>query len=118
MATTYYNPNPENVSAHFDVNKFNKDFDDYLAKDKARREVTEQKYLDAKTVVKREKLLHELTFFELMVNMKNAFFDILGEIVAGNIDKETFVKNNRLFYLGSILLIFVVSLQCVNVIFD
>jgi len=114
----YYNQNPQNITAPFDPNKFNQDFEAYLAQDKAKRAVTEQRFLDQKTIVRKEKLLHELTFYELMVNMKNSFFDVLNEVIVGNITKETFTKNNRLFYIGLLLILFAITVQCVRIIFD
>jgi hypothetical protein len=112
MADTYYT-----TETTFDVNKFNQTFDDYLAKEKSKRIVTEQKYLEAKDIVKKEKLIHEYTFYELIVNMKNAIFDILGEVVANDVTIDTFTKNNRTFYLGLLLLIFATTLIGINIIF-
>lgn len=118
MATSYYNQKTDQITGRFDINKFNAQFDEYLAKEHNKRLVTDQKYLESKTVTKRDKLLHELTFFELVVGMKNNFFDLLDDITSGNINNETWTKNNRLFYIGLLIVIFAVSLVCINIVFD
>jgi hypothetical protein len=109
---TYYTAIPA-----FDVNKFNQDFDAYLARQKAERLLREEKFLGQKQIEIRDKLLHELTFIELLINMKNEFFDILDDMASLNISLETFTKRNRLFYIGLLLLIFAIMLVCVNIIF-
>lgn len=111
---TYYTPG-DNA---FDIVDFNKKFDIYLDQEKAKRIITEQKFLEAKDFERKEKQLHEYTFIELLVNMKDALFDILDDIASFNITSETFTKNNRLFYLGLLMIIFAVTLICVKVIFN
>ena len=110
--TTYYNNNPT-----FDINKFNDDFDSYLARQKAERLLREEKFLEQKRIETRDKLLHEMTFLELLINMKNELFDILDDIISLNISLETLTVRNRLFYIGLILMIFAVTLVCINIIF-
>lgn len=111
-SSTYYNNN-----ATFDITDFNKKFDDYLDQERAKRVLTEQKFLEAKDFEVKEKKLHEYTFIELVINMKNAIFDILDDIASLNITIETFTKDNRLFYTGLLMIIFAVTLVCVNIIF-
>ena len=100
----------------FDIKRFNQDFDNYLDRQKKARLEKEAQYLESKTVVKREKLLHELSFYELVVNMKNTVFDIIDEIVNNKVTKDTFKKNNRLFYIGLLLILFSMILIALNIV--
>jgi hypothetical protein len=100
----------------FDVKKFNQDFEDYLTKQKKVRLEREQKFLESKEVIKREKLLHELTFYELVANTKNTVFDVIDDIINLKFNKDTLMKNNRLFYIGLILIIFSVILIMISII--
>jgi len=100
----------------FDIKKFNQDFEDYLDRQKKSRLEREAQYLESKTVVKREKLLHELSFYELVVNTKNTVFNIMDEIVNNKVTKETFIKDNRLFYIGLLLIIFAMILIALNIV--
>jgi hypothetical protein len=112
-ATSYYNDNYT-----FDIKKFNKDFESYLSGQKARRIEREKKFLESKEIVQREKLLHELTIWEIIVNMKITVFNILDDLIDGKVDKEFFTKNNRLFYVGLLILIFCFTLMGLNKLFS
>ena len=94
----------------FDIKKFNSDFEDYLTKQKKARLEREKKYLESKEIVKREKLLHELTFYEILGNTKDTVFNIMNDVTSMNIHVNTWTKENRLFYIGLLLIVFSVIL--------
>ena len=100
----------------FDIKKFNEDFDDYLAKQKKARLESEQKYLESKEIVKRQKLLHELTFYEILGNTKDTVFNIMNDLTSMNISADTWTKENRLFYVGLLLIVFSVILILIYVV--
>jgi len=113
MATTYYNTNYT-----FDVNEFNADFDKYLEEEKNKREVKEQRFLEAKDFEKKPKKIHELSLFEIMINMKNSVFDVIDDIVSMNISSDTFLKDNNLLYLGLLFFIFGITLYILDKVSD
>lgn len=110
MATSYYND-----KITFDINQFNQSFDAYLEKEKSKRLVTEQKFLEAKDIIKKEKLLHEYTIYELVIQMKNVFFDTIDDIASLKINKETFLKENRIFYWGLLIILFAIMLIIIQI---
>ena len=49
-----------------------------------------------------------------MINVKNTWFDILDDILAGNISMSMFSKKNRLFYIGLTIIIIAMVLYIYN----
>ena len=50
-------------------------------------------------------LLHELSIGDILINTKDSSFELLDDLLQFKYNKETFTKNNRLFYLGVFLII-------------
>jgi len=48
--------------------------------------------------------------------MKDVIFDLLDDILQGNIDKDTLTKNNRLYYTGIFILLIVMLLHFLELI--
>jgi len=53
------------------------------------------------------KRINELTILEILSGIKQTFFGIINDLFSSHITLDTFTKNNRLFYLGIILIIFI-----------
>ena len=100
----------------FDIKKFNQDFEDYLTNQKKARTEREQKYLESKEIIKRQKLLHELTFYEILGNTKDTVFNVMDDLTTININRDTLSKENRLFYIGLLLIIFSIFLLGIYII--
>jgi len=98
----------------FDIKKFNKDFESYLSGQKAKRLEREKKFLESKEILTREKLLHELTILEIIVNVKLTFFSMMDDLLNGNIGSDFLTKENRLFYVGISILAFCFTLIALN----
>ena len=100
----------------FDLKKFNQDFEDYLANQKKARTKQEQKYLESKEIIKRDKLLHELTFYEILGNTKDTVFNVMDDLTTMNINRDTLTQENRLFYIGLLLIVFSIFLLGIYII--
>lgn len=50
--------------------------------------------------------LYDLSLFDIIINAKNAWFNLLDDLLDQKIELETFTKENRLFYIGLTIIIF------------
>ncbi len=57
-----------------------------------------------------EKPFYKMNILEILIEMKNTWFQILDELIAGNFSMSILVKNNRMFYVGLTILIFAIIL--------
>lgn len=84
--------------------------DRFILNERIRQERSRERELDRLTrhsgIIKPKKL-HEYTVLEHFIRMKDELFSLLDELLQGNITIQTFTKNNRLIYLGLLLVIFV-----------
>jgi len=89
----------------FDIDRFNRDFNQY--KDKRKQEMAEilNKKLEILNTPPREIPVYNLSIGDILVNMKIAFFNILDDILQFNFNINIFLKENRLFYIGLMLII-------------
>lgn len=89
----------------FDIDKFNRDFDQY--KDKRKEE--EKEILDRKLAELNKPPditpPYNLSVGQIMINMTESTFNTIDDILNFNISQDTLLKQNRLFYLGILLII-------------
>jgi hypothetical protein len=57
-----------------------------------------------------EKPFYKMNVLEILIEMKNTWFQILDELIAGNFSMSILIKNNRMFYVGLTILIFAIIL--------
>lgn len=84
----------------FDVKAFNKAFEEQQAKLKEETQKQEEVTLSKMNEQPKEKSLTSLSVGEILINTKDAWFDILDDILHYKIGWEILTKNNRLFYIG------------------
>ena len=53
----------------------------------------------------KRKPFYKLNLLEMVIELKNTWFAILDELLAGNFSMSILIKNNRLFYVGLTILI-------------
>ncbi len=56
------------------------------------------------------KPFYKLNLLEMAIELKNTWFGILDDILAGNITLDIILKDNRLFYVGFTILIIAIIL--------
>ena len=101
----------------FDVNKFNKIFEEKQKKNKK-----EDNELEAMNKVIEKEKLHDMSFGKIFVNMKDEIFGIMYDFMSINFNSfdtfiEIFTKNNRLFYLGLFIIIICIFLYIISYLF-
>jgi hypothetical protein len=81
--------------------EFNKYFEDVMNK-------RPKQNLDLKKfIVDPQKRINELTILEILSGIKQTWFGITNDLLQSHINLDTFTKENRLFYLGLTLIIFI-----------
>jgi hypothetical protein len=100
--------NGSNSEKHFDLAQFNKNFDKNKQASLHSQIITDQKKLDA--LAQESKIsrisLYDLSLFEIIINTKNAWFNLLDDLLDQNFVLDTFTKENRLFYIGLTIIFF------------
>lgn len=91
----------------FNLDLFNKKYEDIRKKKQKIVKDTEQKRLSKLNITEFTKKIHEYTVGELLFKLKDSIFGILGDLLRFRFRLDTFTKNNRLFYLGLLILIII-----------
>ena len=62
--------------------------------------------------------LHKLSVGIILINTKDSLFELLDDLLQFKYNRETFTKNDRLFYIGIFLIINVIFIFLYNAFFD
>lgn len=96
----------------FDVDKFNRDFQQY--KERRQTEMDIQLKQKADELTKKANIsipIYNLGIGETLIKFKDSFFGILDDLLRFDLSMNTFTKENRLFYIG--LFLIVVAIFCI-----
>lgn len=104
------------ATKRFDLVEFNKKFE-------AQKEAVKQQNLE----INQQKLMelneqealkkpYELTFAEMLIGIKDTWFEIIDDLLQQKFYMETFTKNNRLFYIGLTFIIIVILVYLYDII--
>ena len=88
----------------FDINKFNKVFDETKEETKKYIKVNEETRLHALNQDIIDKPLYSITISDIFIGIKNTWFYILDDLLQQKFTLNTFSKDNRLFYIGITLI--------------
>lgn len=88
----------------FDIRKFNSAFEEQIQRIKSEQELDEKSKLDKLNTLIVEQPLYSLSIGQLLINTKDAWFDMLDDILTFNpkiiFNLRFLTKNHRLFYIG------------------
>jgi len=104
-----WNKSAEEVmpTGKFNIAQFNKEFE------RGKKESKEDQYLknlqkmEALKSVEMKESLYKQSILKLALNTKDSWFEIMDDLLDQQFTVDTFIKNNRLFYIG--MTIFVIS---------
>ena len=104
----------------FDLRQFNKEFIKKKEETKLDNRIKSQRKLDylAEQANKEEKAIYDQSVWEILVGIKDTWFNILDDVLAGKIGIELFTKDNRLFYIGLTIIIITLILYLYNFFID
>ena len=88
-----------------DIDHYNREFSQYSDKRKEEMKRVLAEKLDELNKPKPVELIYDLSIGQIALNTKDAIFDILDDTVNLRFTSDILTKNNRLFYLGIILVL-------------
>jgi hypothetical protein len=90
----------------FDIQKFNLDFDiDKDLQTQKSKAISDMRLSALNNQKPPEKKIYELSVGEILIGIKDTWFDILDDILQRQISFDIITKNNRLFYIGLTIVI-------------
>lgn len=103
----------------FDLNKFNAEFEDSVLKRKDKAEAEMQANLNALNSYQKKRLyVLDLSVGQTLIGVKDTVFGMMDDILTMNIDRTFLTKDNRLYFIGILLLLIVVYVVIHNLIFS
>ena len=105
----FYNSVDQNdPNRRFDLKKFNKVFDINRELSKRNQRVKDLEKLNELSRVEMMTSLYDLNISQILVNIKNTWFNLLDDLLEQRFQLDTFTKENRLFYTGLTILVIAV----------
>lgn len=101
---------PNGSSKKFDLGQFNKTFDRNKEIATESQKINDLNKLNALSRETMRVSLYDLSLFQIIINTKNTWFNLLDDLLDQNFELETFTKENRLFYIGLTVVFFSVLL--------
>src|SRR5690606_8446868 len=89
----------------FEIDRFNRQFDQYKKIREEEMERQMKKTLDDLNKPQKITPVYNLPLGQILINTKDAQFDILDDMLQLNFNKDILIKNNRLFYVGICILL-------------
>ena len=96
----------ESSDNKFDAQAFNKGFEDQKQKNKELTAQLMEDKLDELNQTPKQKKLYELSMLEIIVKIKDSWFDLLDDIIGNTLGIDSLTKDYRLFYLGITIFFF------------
>jgi len=99
----------------FDVDKFNRDFEQYVRK----RKDEQKRKLDDKLAQlnepEPETLIYNKSIGNIFIDAKDSMFKFLDDLLQRKFTLDTFTKDNRLFYIGLVIVVIAVVIFLYNI---
>ena len=91
-----------------DLGKYNKEFEinkqlNYIKQKEQRDNILKKMSYEENTHT-----FNDITIKEILENTKKTWYDIMDDIIDGNISKNTFISEERLFYVGITIVVIVI----------
>jgi hypothetical protein len=95
--------------------KFNAEFEKQKADNNKKNKDNELKRLNSLNQEVDTRTIWDLKFNEMLIGVKDTWFEILDDILIGNISSNIFIKKNRLFFIGLTIIVIVIILYIYDV---
>lgn len=106
------------LNKDFDLGKFNIVFENNKKIVQEYQRLKELEKLNAMTQKQEIVSLYNLNIYQILVNTKDTWFDLLDDILDRKYTLSIFHKDNRLFYIGITILFFSIVLYMYSIISD
>lgn len=90
----------------FDLGQFNIIFERNKEVAKESQRINDLNKLNALSQTETKVSLYNLTLFQIIVNTKDTWFNLLDDLLDQRFELATFTKDNRLFYIGVTIVFF------------
>ena len=109
-----------NSSKKIDLAKYNKEFERNMNIEYVKHKEREKNNLDKLSYETKDNtsILVNLTIQQLMENTKKTWYDIMDDIMDGNLSIGVFVNNDRMFYVGILVVIIVIFIYILITLLD
>lgn len=95
---------------NFSEADFNKKFEEDKELTKQLSKERERERLERLNIEKNQKTIAELSVVEILIGIKDTWFELIDDLLQGKFNTATFTKNNRLFYMGITIVLVVLVL--------
>jgi heme/copper-type cytochrome/quinol oxidase subunit 1 len=102
----------------FDINKFNKAFEQNKESSKQKQSNLEDKRLDKLNTQKIQLKPYQLSIAQIFITMKDSWFELIDDLLQRQFYVETFTKKNRMFYIGLTIIIIVIIFYLYDIIIE
>jgi hypothetical protein len=102
---------------NFDLAKFNKTFEEQSIALREKKNQEEMEKLRLMNTEEYYKKISEKTLSEIMKEWKDALLGVINDAIRLNINRDTLLTENRLFYVGITVLFIVVTLYIFSTFF-
>lgn len=102
----------------FDLGKFNIVFDNNKKIIKQHQRLKDLEKLNELSQQKQHISLYDQNIYQILVNTKDTWFNLLDDLLDHQYNPSTFYKDNRLFYIGITIMFFSIILYLYAVIID
>jgi hypothetical protein len=99
----------------FEVDRFNRDFDQYKIRRKLEMEESMRKRLEELNRPEPIPPVYQQPVGKILIDTKDAVFNIIDDLLQFKFNSSTFTKGGRLFYIGLLLLIIATLLYVYDV---
>jgi hypothetical protein len=109
-------PDPNSMSkSNFDINNFNADFELSSDLSKMKSNQLDEARLNKLNESKPPTPLYDLSISQILIGIKDAWFDLIDDLLQQRFSIDTFVRNNKLFYIGLTIIIVILILYLYDV---
>lgn len=101
---------PDGNSKHFDLGQFNVGFDRNKEIAQESQKISDLNKLNALSQETVHVSLYDLSLFQIIINIKNTWFNLLDDLLDQKFELSTFTEENRMFYIGLTIVFFAIVL--------
>jgi hypothetical protein len=102
----------------FDIYQFNQNFQEYKQSLKNDQVLKDQQKLAELNKLPPPKKIYEYNIYEILLGIKDTWFDIIDDILALRFTIDIVLKDNRLFFLGITFILIGVILYIYNILLN
>jgi len=93
---------------NFNEADFNQKFEESKELTKLLSKEKERQRLQDLNTEELRKSIVELSTIEILIGIKDTWFELIDDLLQGKFNMETFTKDNRLFYIGVTIILIVI----------